>query len=160
MSQDDVQKDGLLLEVPGWGTLRLARLVLDFNGTLAKDGRPLAGVEERLCELAKTLEIAVVTADTFGTAQTALEAAPVTLQPVATGDEKVKVVGDGQGVVAIGNGRNDVEMLAIAALGIAVVGSEGCSCELIRAADVVAGSIHDALDLLLHPKRLIATLRS
>jgi soluble P-type ATPase len=62
--------------------------------------------------------------------------------------------------VAIGNGRNDVNMLAEAALGIAVMGPEGTSSEAVRAADVVVMSINEALDVLLHPERLKATLRS
>ena len=62
--------------------------------------------------------------------------------------------------VAIGNGRNDRLMLARAALGIAVVLGEGAASEAIRAADVVCTSILDALDLLTHPQRLIAVLRS
>jgi soluble P-type ATPase len=40
------------------------------------------------------------------------------------------------------------------------MGPEGTSTEALRAADVVVMSINDALDLLLHPERLKATLRS
>jgi soluble P-type ATPase len=47
----------------------------------------------------------------------------------------------------------------MAALGIAVVGPEGCSGELIAAARVVCRDILDALDLLQNPLRLKATLR-
>ncbi len=63
-------------------------------------------------------------------------------------------------VVAIGNGRNDRMMLDAAALGIAVCGAEGAAAETLEAADIVVGRIVDALDLLLHPKRLVATLRA
>ena len=62
-------------------------------------------------------------------------------------------------VVAIGNGANDTDMLKAAAIGIAVLGPEGLCAETLLAADVVVTSITDALDLLLVPKRLIATLR-
>jgi soluble P-type ATPase len=62
-------------------------------------------------------------------------------------------------VAAIGNGRNDQLMLAAAALGIAVVQEEGAAIESLSAADVVLPDIRSALDLLLFPKRLIATLR-
>ena len=62
-------------------------------------------------------------------------------------------------VVAIGNGANDVSMLRAAALGIVVVGPEGLATEAIAAATIVTLSIADALDLLLNPKRLVATLR-
>jgi soluble P-type ATPase len=62
--------------------------------------------------------------------------------------------------VAIGNGANDTEMLAAAALGIAVVGPEGASSAALAAGDVVCNSIVDALDLLIEPRLLIATLRT
>jgi soluble P-type ATPase len=62
-------------------------------------------------------------------------------------------------VVAIGNGANDAQMLSAAALGIAILGREGLASEALQAADLVVGGIEDALDLLLHPPRLIATLR-
>jgi len=62
-------------------------------------------------------------------------------------------------VAAIGNGANDVDMLKAAALGIAVVGHEGTAYEALAAADVVTHNIFDAIELLLHSKRLIATLR-
>jgi soluble P-type ATPase len=51
-------------------------------------------------------------------------------------------------------------MLQSAALGIAVVQREGAGVEALLGADVVICDVHDALQLLRHPKRLIATLRS
>jgi len=50
-------------------------------------------------------------------------------------------------------------MLEAAALGIAVLGSEGMAVASLTAADVVVGSIQDALDILLNAQRLVATLR-
>jgi soluble P-type ATPase len=50
-------------------------------------------------------------------------------------------------------------MLGAAALGIGVVQTEGASVEALNAAKVVALCIHDALQLLLNPLRLAATLR-
>jgi soluble P-type ATPase len=51
-------------------------------------------------------------------------------------------------------------MVKEAALGIAVIEKEGAAVETLLAADIVCGNILDALELLLNPKRLIATLRS
>ena len=62
-------------------------------------------------------------------------------------------------VVAIGNGANDVEMLREAALWIAVMGGEGLAVQCLSAADIVVSGIENALDLLIYPKRLLATLR-
>jgi soluble P-type ATPase len=50
-------------------------------------------------------------------------------------------------------------MIQSAAIGIAVMGREGLSQEALQAADLVVPSILDALDLLLNPRRLVATLR-
>lgn len=59
----------------------------------------------------------------------------------------------------IGNGANDMLALLAAELGIAVIGREGLSVLALRSADVVCASIADALDLLLEPDALVATLR-
>jgi len=61
--------------------------------------------------------------------------------------------------VAMGNGNNDELILKEAALGIAILGDEGISVTALKQADIMAKNISDALDLLLKPKRLIATLR-
>ena len=149
------------VERPGHDPLTMAELVLDFTGTLSKDGALLPGVAERLRKLAKRIRITVLTADTFGKAREALAGLPVEFQLIATGIDKrayVNKLGAGS-LVAIGNGRNDVEMVKQAAIGIAVVGPEGGSGELIGAADVVVNDINDALDLVANPLRLKATLR-
>ena len=44
------------LGIPGFGTICLEHLVLDYNGTLAVDGRPLPGVRPRLRALARSLD--------------------------------------------------------------------------------------------------------
>ena len=64
-----------------------------------------------------------------------------------------------QATVCVGNGRNDRLMLKEAALGIAVMLDEGIAAEALLAADVVCRDILSALALLLHPLRLVATLR-
>ena len=62
--------------------------------------------------------------------------------------------------VCIGNGRNDRLMLQAAALSIAVIGPEGAALDTLHAAAVITPDIRAALDLLLHPLRLAATLRT
>jgi soluble P-type ATPase len=71
----------------------------------------------------------------------------------------VRQLGAGR-VACIGNGRNDRLMLRVAGLGIAVVQAEGASAEALAAADLVVPTASDALDLLLRPRRLPASLRS
>jgi soluble P-type ATPase len=151
--------------IPGFGTLELHFLVLDYNGTLAVDGRLLPGVREALAALADDVEVHVITADTFGLAGVELAGLPVNLTIVpeaGQADAKLAHV-ERLGVAhvfAIGNGRNDRRMLAAAAVGVALVQTEGASAVTIAEADIVAPGIVAALDLLRHPKRLIATLRS
>jgi soluble P-type ATPase len=152
------------INIPGLKPMRLTHLVLDFNGTLACDGKLLPGVRERLEKLARQLEIQVLTADTFGTVQEAMAGIPCTtivVPETAQADAKAKHVYDlgGKGVVVISNGRNDRLMLHNAVLGIAVVQVEGAASQTLLAADVVVPDINCALDLLIHPLRLIATLR-
>jgi P-type E1-E2 ATPase len=151
------------VDIPGRGILGLEHLVLDLNGTVALDGEVLAGVPELLADLSENLTVHLVTADTQGQAAAITEQLQVKLVLVTPGDEAdqkralVEQLG-AERVVAIGNGANDAEMLRAAALGIAVIGTEGLAGEALRAADVVA-TIQDALDLLLYPRRLVATLR-
>jgi P-type E1-E2 ATPase len=155
----------LHVEIPGFGTLKLEHLVLDFNGTLAEDGRLLRGVRRRLARLAGILQVHVLTGDTFGTARRALRGLPCTLVVLAERHQdrakRAYVLRLGAARTAcIGNGRNDRAMLRAARLGIAVVQQEGASAEALAAADLVAPSANAALDLLLRPLRLKASLRS
>ncbi len=154
----------LEIAIPGRGTIVLRHAVFDVNGTLATDGVLIEGVAERLQALKDHLEIHLLTADTHGGQAEIDHLLGLTAQRVRPGREREQkalyVSGLGaENVVAIGNGANDVGMLEIAAIGIAVLGTEGLNGEALRTADVVVTSIHDALDLLLKPKRLSATLR-
>lgn len=155
----------LTVVIPGFRDLELEHLVLDYNGTLAIDGKLISGVREALAALANQVEIHVVTADTFGCAASELSGLPVkiTIIPLlAQADAKLAYVQElgAQAVCAVGNGRNDRKMLAAAAVGVALIQQEGGAGEAVAAAAVVAIDILDALDLLRHPTRLIATLRS
>lgn len=155
----------LEVEIPGGEALRLAHLVLDFNGTLACGGTLLPGVAERLEALSRALEVHVVTADTFGTVREALRSLPcsvVVLPREGQAEAKAALVDrlGPEGCACVGNGRNDRLMLRRAALGIAVVQAEGAAVETVLAGRVVATNVVDALDLLVDPRRLVATLRS
>lgn len=153
------------LTIPGFGRLELTDVVCDYNGTLAVDGLLIDGVHERIQRLSSEVRVHVVTADTFGSAAAQLQRLPCALAVIDPGSQAeakrdfVKGLGAAH-VVAIGNGRNDWMMLDTAALGIAVCGAEGAAAEALQVGDIVVGRIVDALDLLLHPKRLLATLRA
>jgi|SRR5579884_2794711 len=154
----------LEVDVPGWRSLRLAHLVLDVNGTVALDGALLPDMAERLRALRPRLDAYLVSADTHGGLDAVAAALGVQARRLQAGGEAeqkaafVRALG-AAGVVAIGNGANDAAMLAEAAVGIAVLGPEGLATAALGAADVLVRSIADALDLLLQPRRLLATLR-
>jgi soluble P-type ATPase len=157
----DEKQTGIRVEVPGSEPLVLTQLLLDFTGTLSCDGVLLPGVSQRLETLGQKLRVTVLTADTFGSAAKQLEGLPVELRRIQTGRDKVDFLAglNSSETAAVGNSRNDVGMVQEAKLGVAVIGPEGCCAELIGAAKVVCHDILSALDLLLHPLRLKATLR-
>jgi soluble P-type ATPase len=154
----------LELRVPGRDPITVEHLVLDFNGTLAVDGVLLPGVAERIRELAGHLAVHVITADTYGGARAQTAGLPVTLQVIGPGDQTaakralVEALGP-DSVVAVGNGANDRLMLERAALSICVLEAEGAATAALLAADVVVRSPVEALDMLVRPGRLAATLR-
>jgi len=153
---------GITVVVPGRKqSLSIDHVVLDFNGTLAVDGRLIRGVATRLRKLAGFVNVIVLTADTFGSARRALAGFPLDVRIVRNGQEKRRLVESigAVHVTAIGNGVNDIPMCKVAAFSIAVMGREGASCELLRVATVAVHGINDALDLFLKTQRLVATLR-
>jgi len=154
----------LTIQIPGRAELTLSHLILDYNGTIAEDGEIIAGIGSRLTELSKVLEIAVITADTHGTAAEKCAHLPVQVLTFPTAEAgKIKeeqAAARSGGVVCIGNGFNDIGMSRASDLSICVIGTEGCCGRLLGEADVVVTSILDGLDLLLKPQRLRATLRT
>ncbi len=152
------------VQIPGREEMTLSHLILDYNGTIAEDGEIIDSIRPRLNDLAKDLSIYVITADTHGTAAAKCEGLPLKVLTFPTtevgkikAEEAQKLIG---GVVTIGNGFNDIQMSDAADLSICVMGKEGCCGALLAHCDIVVTSIDDALDLLLKPSRLRATLRT
>ncbi|MBF6590939.1 MAG: ATPase P [Ktedonobacterales bacterium] len=161
----------LRMTIPGRAVLELEHLVCDMNGTLAEDGQLFEGVTGRLVRLSADLHIHLLSADTHGTLDAVVDELRVacvgagqptpTWERVTSGADKdryVRRLGI-ERVAALGNGANDEAMLRGVALGVAVIGSEGVYGPALLAARVVARSPLEALDLLLYPERLIATMR-
>lgn len=153
------------LDIPGYGELSLDHAVMDYNGTLAVDGRLAHGVKDALNRLSDNLALHVITADTFGRAAEGLKNIDCKLHVLTGADHTaakrdfVEALGARQ-TVSIGNGRNDRMMLRASGLGIVVMLDEGAAMEALMAADIVCPSILSALGLLENPLRLKATLRS
>ncbi|MBN1949441.1 MAG: HAD hydrolase family protein [Candidatus Cloacimonetes bacterium] len=154
----------LELKIPGWKVLNINHLVLDFNGTLAEDGRILPGIKEKLITLSEKVEIHILTADTHQGVRKSFLGCNYHIEIIPDSSQAsckcqyIQQLG-ADSVVAVGNGNNDASMLAEAALGIAVIQSEGASARTIAAADIIFNDIEKALETLNNQCRLIASLR-
>jgi soluble P-type ATPase len=149
------------IDIPLRGVIELRHAVFDVNGTLAVDGTPIPGVVDRLQALAEQLSLHALTAGTHGNLAELERVLGFPLHMIVSGEEKlhyVEQLGPSH-VIAFGNGRNDVAMLRLAAIGVAVLAGEGVAISALQAADVLAPGPVEAIDLVLKPKRLIATLR-
>lgn len=154
----------LSIDIIGNKKVSAENLVLDYNGTLAIDGFMIDGIKEILNDLSKVLSIHILTADTFGRARDELKEVICHLHIIQNGNQHleklkfIKTLGIKKTIV-IGNGLNDSLMIKNAALGIAVMQSEGLSTIALQNADIICSCILDALELLKKPNRIIATLR-
>lgn len=155
----------VIAEIPGREDLRVECIVMDLNGTISQRGHIAKGTKERIRRLAQKANLFVLTADTRGNASDLLEGFPVTMKILASeneGQEKadfVKHLGS-EKVVYIGNGANDERAMKAAKLGICVMGNEGCYTPTALVSQILVPTIDEALDLLLFPKQLVATLRT
>ena len=154
----------ITVPIPGWGELSIEYLMVDFNGTLALDGKLKKEVKDVIEKISRYVKVFVITADSYDSVDAELGTSSVTFIKVnknGSGEEKAKVVRElgPEKIVTIGNGANDALMFRESALGIAVVGEEGCSAALIKEADVVVNDVMTAFGLIVHPERLVATLR-
>jgi len=152
-------------DISGFGQRTLHHLVLDYNGTLALDGRVQPGVFSRLSQLKSQLQIHILTADTYGTVRSTFGQTDYTVHVLPAGNEcaaKAEYVRElkASSCVCLGNGNNDAVMLAEAGLSMAVLQPEGVARAALTSAHILVPGIEAGLDLLLHPTRLKATLRA
>ncbi|KTD50870.1 HAD family hydrolase [Legionella quateirensis] len=154
----------LTIDIPGFGDFCLNYALIDFNGTLAVDGKLIQGISEPLNCLSKHLELHIITGDGHGTAKAELEHINCTLtitpaeNQAITKREYLHQLNPKE-TVAIGNGRNDAFILKESILGIAIMGEEGCAADALLSADLIMPSITLALNALQNPQRLRASLR-
>jgi soluble P-type ATPase len=161
MIEGERQKLAIKLEIPQQGSIELQHAVFDINGTLAIDGVIIPGVAERLQAISSHISIHILTAGTHGNLPDLERTLGFPLHLINKGDEKMRYVQDlgPQSVIAFGNGVNDNQMLRLAKIGVIVLTPEGISTRALQNADVMVYGSTSALDLLLKPNRLIATLR-
>lgn len=155
----------LVYDIPGKGMIEIRHVVFDYNGTLAVDGRLIDETKELLARLKKLTNVYILTADTYGTVEKECSSLGIKIMlfPSERAGEAKKEIVEGLGAeqtLCVGNGFNDIDMCKIAALSIAVIEKEGCCGRLLPHVDIVVTSIVDALEIILKPDRLKATLRS
>lgn len=153
-----------IIEIPNYKSIKLVHIVLDYNGTIAKDGVLKDEAKTILPLLTSKYKVHVITADTFGSVDNELKGFDVTVKVLQSENhtlEKANYVKslNATTCAAIGNGNNDAQMIELAEIGITIIGDEGCSTKSMMKSDLVCKSISDGLELFLNTKRLIATLR-
>lgn len=152
-----------MIEVPGRGPLEITTVILDLNGTITIDGNLIDGVAERVERLKNEgLDFRLFSGDTLGNAGIIAKQLGIQLHTASNGqakaDEAKKL--PSPHIAAIGNGCIDSKLFESARLRISVLQSEGLFAPLLAQTDILVPSITDALDLLIHKSRLIATLRA
>lgn len=162
-----MDKPGINVDIPGFGRFHVRIVVSDYTGTHSFAGVVDNDVKAKLRELVTLIDLHIVTADSFGTAERELAgiATPYLLRTAKHDVEKADYVSQFhlRQVAAFGNGNNDRLMLKAVkeggGLAIAVDNGEGCAIDAMQNANLFVTGAACAIDLLLHPTRLKATLR-
>jgi len=154
----------LLIVIPGREDINVKHVILDFNGTIAVDGKLIDGVATKINQLSQIVNFTVVTADTYGTVKSELSGVNCKLVNLGQTDEfkdKLEVLTSlgKDNTLCVGNGFNDRIVLKASILGISVLQDEGLSVEALMASDMVCKSIDDVFCCIENPQRIAASLR-
>jgi soluble P-type ATPase len=153
----------MIYNVPGLDPLELKTIILDLNGTLSVAGRLVEGVKDRLAKLKEQgLQLILFTGNTRGDADELAAGLGIDWRLAKSGVDKAMAAQklDPDTCVSIGNGLIDLELMKAVKLRIVTMQAEGVHVQTLLNSDIVVPSINDALDLLIDPDRLTATLRS
>ncbi len=157
----------LEVNIPGFGELKIKHIVFDLNGTLSMNGEIDPALPNMIKELKlRGLNVYILSADTRGKLNELakkLGAEPHKLTfKMRESEEKANFIKqlNPNSVIAVGNGINDALMLKEARLGICIIGKEGAAVSALLNSDICVNSPKEALNILLDPIHLIATLRN
>lgn len=138
----------------------LDTIVLDLNGTLSVKGKIPPGVAPRLKKLKQQFRIFLLTGDQRNNAASLCKKLGIDFVHTHSSKEKEREMKKlGKHCVAIGNARIDKGMFKHAKLCIVTLQAEGIHASILQDADIIVPSILDALDILLQPASLIATMK-
>lgn len=161
-------KPGISIDIPGFGARHIDTILSDYTGTLSKGGQLSLGVRDRLIRLAGVVDIHILTADTFGLAYEELKGIALARHQLEGQGHDVQKRDYGMKVglqrcAVFGNGNNDRLLLKAAkeagGIAIAVDNGEGCAVDALLNAHLLVIGAANALDLLVEPRGLKATLR-
>ena len=153
----------LTLLRPGLEPLEIEFLFLDFEGTLASDGRIHPKAKDKINLLSKRIGICIFVKGNHGLPEKTfgkMKAEVVYLREGPSAKQKLDRLQEAGAdrTVVIGNGLDDGPVIEAAGFGICVIGREGASREAVRKADLVVTSVLGAFDFLLKPLRQKATI--
>jgi len=154
------------IKVPWGEKYTINNVVFDLNGTLANNGEIAETTEALLKELAKLVKIYIITADTHNTAQELKEKIGefteiIVLESDEHDLEKARFVHSlgFRETVTLGNGGNDLKMVQEGILSFGIMAGEGIYAPLLSKVDIVVHSIDHAIDMLINPMKIVATIR-
>lgn len=150
-------------DIPGQGQLTLNTVILDLNGTLSVAGVIVPGVKDQVAKLKGLgLKVVLFTGNTRGDAEGIAADLGIfwTQAKNAAGKREHALELNPDTCVSIGNGLIDLELMKVVKLRIVTLQAEGVHVQTLLHSDIIVPTINDALDLLIDPQRLIATLRT
>ncbi len=152
----------MIYNIPGQEMFELRTLILDLNGTLTIGGQLVKGVKKRLSRLqALGFDILFFTGNTRNDADKFASNLNIRWVLADTAEAKAaeaRKLGPNT-CAAIGNGLIDCQLMKTVKLRIVTLQAEGIHLQTMLNSDIIVPSINDALDLLIDPARLVATLR-
>lgn len=153
----------ILLQRPGQPNIEIECLLIDYEGSLAIDGRVHPKAKDKINLLSKRVKIYILVKGEKEKVEERLKNVKAEVLFLQEGQatlaklELLKRVGS-ERTVAIGNGMDDVPLFEKAGFSIGVIGKEGASGEALKKADLVVTDVLNGLDFLLRPLRQKATL--
>jgi soluble P-type ATPase len=153
----------ITIQRPGQSPIEIEYLLIDYEGTLASDGRVHPKSKDKINLLAKRISVYILAKSEQEKVEERLRKVKAEILFFTEGEasgEKLDFLRrlDPEKTVAIGNGVDDAPMLEEAGFSICVIGKEGTSVETLNRADMVVTDILSGLDFLLKPLRQKATL--
>lgn len=153
----------IIIQRPGQTNLEIEFILIDYEGTLASDGRVHSKAKDKINLLSKRAKIHILAKGATEKIEERLKKLKAEVLFFTEGEASVgkldllRKLGP-EKTVAIGNGVDDAPMMEEAGFSICLIGREGASGETLKRADLVVTDILDALDFLLKPLRQKTTL--